>query len=392
MKGLKLRTTLRVWRSQCLAGSSAKVQPLRTSKRLLRASRVIVGVTAVCALFLLLGCNSYNPYLGASPTISSSISSISPSGAVAGQTKDIALTVNGSGFVSGSNVTWNSNGSSATNLPNSNFVNGNEMQATIPASFLATAGTFSIGVIAPGPTSGNNAGNNISNFFPFIVCAASCSSAAVVPSASPRIADSAPAPAAPLSGPTQTAPRFQALVADSADGSSETGTGISRIFLRDSCLGAVAACVPQAIPISIGWNGADPNGPSSSPSVTRDGRFVVFASEANNLVKGDSNGWSDVFLRDTCISATSACVPATLRLSIGPDGAEANGASFSPAISPDGRFVVFNSSATNLVRPESLNSLPATSTPPLYLRDTCFGAASGCVPATSRVIPASALH
>jgi hypothetical protein len=340
-------------------------------------------------LFLLLGCNSYNPYLGASPTISSSISSITPSGAVAGQTKEIALTVNGSGFVAGSNVTWSGSNSTSINLA-SNFVNGNEMQATIPASFLATAGTFSIGVIAPGPTSGNNAGNNISNFVPFIVCAASCSSAAVVPSASPRIADSAPAE--PLSGPTQTAPRFQALVADSADGSIEAGTGISRIFLRDSCLGAPAACAPQVIPISIAWNGSDPNGASSSPSVTRDGRFVVFASEANNLVKGDSNGWSDIFLRDTCIGATSACVPATLRLSIGPDGAEANGASFSPAISPDGRFVVFNSWATNLVRPESLNSLPATSTPPLFLRDTCFGAASGCVPATSRVIPASALQ
>ena len=389
MKGLKLRTTLRVWRSQCLARSSAKVQPLPTSKRLLRPSRVIFGVTAACALFLLFGCNSYNPYLGASPTISSTITSITPSGAVAGQTKDIALTVNGSGFVSGSNVTWNGSGSTSINLL-SNFVNGNEMQATIPASFLATKGTFSIGVIAPGPTGGNNAGNNISNFVPFIVCAASCSSAAVVPSASPRIADSAPAE--PLSGPTQTAPRFQALVADSADGSIEAGTGISRIFLRDSCLGAPAACAPKMIPISIGWNGADPNGPSSSPSVTRDGRFVVFASEANNLVKGDSNGWSDIFLRDTCIGAISACVPATLRLSIGPDGAEANGASFSPAISPDGRFVVFNSSATNLVRPESLNSFPATSAPPLFLRDTCFGAASGCLPATSRVIPASALQ
>jgi len=392
LKGLKLRTTLRVWRSQCLARSSTKVQPLPTSKRLLRASRVIFGVTAVCALFLLLGCNTYNPYLGASPTISSTISSISPSAAVAGQRQDVnPLTVMGSGFVAGSNVTWSGSNSASINLA-SNFVSANEMQATIPHSLLTTAGTFAIGVIAPGPTSGNNAGNNISNFFPFIVCAASCSSAAVVPSASPRIADSSPAPAAPLSASIQMAPRYEAIVADSAGGSIEAGTDISRIFLRDSCLGAPAACASRMIPISIGWNGADPNGPSSSPSVTSDGRFVVFASEANNLVKGDSNGWSDIFLRDTCIGATSACVPATLRLSIGPDGAEANGASFSPAISPDGRFVVFNSSATNLVRPESLNSFPATSAPPLFLRDTCFGAASGCLPATSRVIPASALQ
>jgi hypothetical protein len=83
-------------------------------------------------------------------------------------------------------------------------------------------------------------------------------------------------------------------------------------------------------------------------------------------------------------------VPATTRLSIAADGAEANGASFSPAISPDGRFVEFNSLATNLARPDFGISISPTAAPPLFLRDTCFGAASACVPATSRVIPASA--
>jgi hypothetical protein len=187
----------------------------------------------------------------------------------------------------------------------------------------------------------------------------------------------------------QMTPRYQAIAADSAD--SGVGTGMARIFLRDSCLGAASPCAPQLIPISVGWNGTDPNGPSSSPSVTSDGRFVVFASEANDLVKGDSNGWSDIFLRDTCIGAVSSCVPTTARLSMGPGGVEANGASSSPAISPDGRFVIFNSWATNLVRPDSFDSITATSAPPLFLRDTCFGAASTCVATTSRVIPASAL-
>jgi hypothetical protein len=117
----------------------------------------------------------------------------------------------------------------------------------------------------------------------------------------------------------------------------------------------------------------------------------VFASEANNLVKGDSNGWSDIFLRDTCIGATSGCVPATVRVSTGVDGVEANGASFSPAISFDGRFIAFNSYATNLVRADLVNSSSANSNPPLFLRDTCFGAAAGCVSTTTRVIAASAL-
>jgi hypothetical protein len=270
----------------------------------------------------------------------------------------------------------------------SNFVSPSAMQAKVPSTLLANSGTFFVGVIAPGPTSGNNAGNNISNFVPFTVFASTSSSMATI---SRRASTSSPDDPARASAQIQNVARYQPIVADAADSSFESPTGIAAIFLRDTCLGAAAGCAPRIIPISVGWNGAEPNGASSSPSVTATGRFVVFASEANNLVKGDSNGRSDVFLRDTCIGAASACVPATVRLSIGADGAEANGASFAPAIGPDGRFVVFNSSATNLLRVNLPNGLPATSGAPLFLRDTCFGAASGCVPATSRVIPTSAL-
>lgn len=361
------------------------------SRPTFQAARIIFVLTAVGALSLLLGCNDFNPYLGASPTVSSSISSITPSGASAlPNHPDILMDVFGAGFVAGSNVTWNSSNSTSVNL-SSNVLSATQIQANIPGSLLNTPGTFFVGVIAPGPTSGNNAGNNISNFVPFIVCGSSCGS--VVPSPSPRISTSpVTTSVSRLSASIQPNLRYQPFVANSSDGSIDTGIGTSRIFLRDSCLGAAAACAPQVIPISLGWNGTDPNGPSSSPSVTSDGRFVAFASEANNLVKGDSNGWGDIFLRDTCIGAASTCVPATLRVSIGPGGVEANGASSSPAISPDGRFVIFNSSATNLVRPDFLNSLPATSTPPLFLRDTCFGSGPECVPSTSRVVSISALQ
>lgn len=361
------------------------------SRLLRRSSHALLGLSAVCAFSLLGGCNTYNPYLGATPTVSSTISSITPSGATAPTNHDILLTVTGTGFVAGSNVTWSSSNSASTNLV-SNVVSATEVQANIPQSLLTTPGTFFVGVIAPGPTSGNNAGNNISNFVPFMVCGSS-GCPAVVPGTSAKF--STLRPAAQASQPTaaiQLASRYQAFVASSSDGSIDTGTGIARIFLRDSCLGASGACAPQIIPISVGLNGTDSNGSSSSPSVTTNGRFVVFASEANNLVKGDSNGWSDVFLRDTCIAATPACAQETTRVSIGFDGAEANGASFFPAISPDGRFVIFNSLATNLVQPQSLNSLPTTATPPSFLRDTCFGAAAACVPATSRIVPASALQ
>lgn len=338
-------------------------------------------MAGVCVLAGLLGCNQYNPYLGATPTVSSSITSITPSGATAPVSQDILLTVNGAGFVAGSNVTWNSSGSASIQLV-STVISAAEIQADLPQSLVTTPGTFFVGVIAPGPTSGNNAGNNISNFVPFIVCGSGTSGC---PSVVTGAESAASARLARLSALIRSGPRYQAVVADSADGSDETGGGIAKVFLRDTCLGAAANCAPQIFPVSVGWNGADPNGPSSAPSVSADGRFVVFASEANNLVKGDTNGRSDIFLRDTCIGSASTCVPATIRLSLDPGGDEANGPSSSPAISPDGRFVAFNSSATNL----SANSLPAGAAPPLFLRDTCFGAASACVPNTSLVISAA---
>src|SRR4029077_1060905 len=147
---------------------------------------------------------------GATPTVSSSITSITPSGAVAPANHDILLTVNGSGFVAGSNVTWNSSNSTSTNLV-SNFVNATEMQANIPAPFLTTPGNFFVGVIAPGPTSGNNAGNNISNFVPFMVCGSS-GCPAVVPSTTAKFSNLRPVTqASSLSVATQAASRYQAF-------------------------------------------------------------------------------------------------------------------------------------------------------------------------------------
>ena len=73
-----------------------------------------------------------------------------------------------------------------------------------------------------------------------------------------------------------------------------------------------------------------------------DGRFVAFYSEATNLVAGDTNGADDVFLRDRVAGVT-------LRVSVGPGGLEADGDSYDPVLSADGRFVAFYSEATNLV-------------------------------------------
>ena len=95
--------------------------------------------------------------------------------------------------------------------------------------------------------------------------------------------------------------------------------------------------------VSVKSNGAEGTDSSFTPSISGNGRFVAFASEAPNLVGGDNNGSVDVFVRDRQTGKTK-------RVSVKSNGAEAHGGdSFAPSISADGRFVAFQSDATNLV-------------------------------------------
>jgi Tol biopolymer transport system component len=82
--------------------------------------------------------------------------------------------------------------------------------------------------------------------------------------------------------------------------------------------------------------------PGSPPAVSADGRFVIFASDAGNLVRGDTNRVGDIFVHDR-VTGQTVC------LSRRADGVEADADSFEPAVSADGRIVAFTSRAANLV-------------------------------------------
>jgi hypothetical protein len=95
--------------------------------------------------------------------------------------------------------------------------------------------------------------------------------------------------------------------------------------------------------LSVASNGAEGLDNSYQPALSADGRYVTFISNAQNLVPNDTNAAYDVFVRDRQTGITE-------RVSVGPGGVQANNASTSPpAISADGRYVVFVSSASNLV-------------------------------------------
>ena len=111
-----------------------------------------------------------------------------------------------------------------------------------------------------------------------------------------------------------------------------------------------SAAVTERVSISSEFSLGDPNGPSDAPSVNSDGRFVAFSSQAYNLVPGDTNGCSDIFVRDRAAAATEI-------ISVSSSGARGDGDSTQPAISADGRFVAFVSAAANFL-PEDTNAVP----------------------------------
>lgn len=92
-----------------------------------------------------------------------------------------------------------------------------------------------------------------------------------------------------------------------------------------------------------------------APAVSNDGNIVAFYSEATTLVAGDTNGVADVFvrIRDTGGDRIGGV---TQRISQGVDGAEANGASLYPSLSADGNLVAFQSLASNLVADDTNNT------------------------------------
>jgi flagellin-like hook-associated protein FlgL len=111
--------------------------------------------------------------------------------------------------------------------------------------------------------------------------------------------------------------------------------GVQDVFVKDTITGTTTR-------VSTSSAGSEGDGTSREYGVSADGRYVVFSSTATNLVAGDTNGASDAFVKDNVTGVTT-------RVSTDAGGSEGNSLSFANSISADGRFVGFQSNATNLV-------------------------------------------
>jgi Tol biopolymer transport system component len=138
---------------------------------------------------------------------------------------------------------------------------------------------------------------------------------------------------------------FVAFVSEAPNLVPNDTNGAADIFVLDRA-------ATQLTRISVSTDGTQANGRSWLPSISADGRFIAFASEASNLVPDDTNQQADAFVHDRETGLTT-------RVSVSSTGAQANHGSCRthplyprdtrPAISADGRFVAFDSAASNLV-------------------------------------------
>ena len=121
----------------------------------------------------------------------------------------------------------------------------------------------------------------------------------------------------------------------------------------------------------------------SLPLMSEDQRYGVFVLASTDGTTEAPGTTQNIFATDTCLGAPSGCTQSTTLVSAGFSGAAANGDSIAPSISgdasADGRYVVFLSSATNLVSGGSASVMSA------FVRDTCAGVSSGCAPSTQLV-------
>lgn len=133
--------------------------------------------------------------------------------------------------------------------------------------------------------------------------------------------------------------RFVSFTSVATNLVADDSNGLADIFVHDRLTG-------ETTRISVDSEGNQATGASLTSDISADGTIVAFAADAPNLVDGDTNGARDVFVQDRGTGQTT-------RVSVATNGDQSNGISDSPSISADGRYVAFRSSASNFADPDT---------------------------------------
>tara|TARA_Y100001933_G_C19015145_1_gene571172 strand:+ start:9212 stop:20929 length:11718 start_codon:yes stop_codon:yes gene_type:complete len=150
-----------------------------------------------------------------------------------------------------------------------------------------------------------------------------------------------PSNANSYSGPISGDGRYVLFVSDADNLVPEDTNQLLDLFVYDRQTGQLKC-------VNVTPEGVPGNGSGWGYDISEDGRYIVFQSSASNLVLGDTNNQADIFLYDQQTNSVT-------RVSVALDGTEADSSSNSPAISGDGRYVFYSSSASNLVEGDDNN-------------------------------------
>jgi hypothetical protein len=301
------------------------------------------------------------------------ITSLNPSSANPGTKGPLLLTVNGTGFVSGSIIRWNGE------FRQPATVSPTALTTNLSTNDLAAAGIASVSVDNPLP--GGIVASSISVDFTIGKGSAAFPQVISVNALGGPANGRSAAPAISADG------RFVAFYSEANN--LVGGAASGNIFVRDTCLG-VTNCTPHTSAVDVAPDGSGPDARSTDMvAISDDGRFVAFSSYATNLVLGLSDGALprgfpnyasrlNVFVRDLCAGANvpAGCTPRTEIITQDVNGLRADGGY--PSLSGDGRFVAFDSWAPNMAAGETAQQSN------LYVRDTCAGptATAGCLSRT----------
>jgi hypothetical protein len=324
------------------------------------------------------------------------ITSISPSGGFAGSTQ-LTILVTGSNFQPQSVVTWNGNNRST------NFSNSSNVTAFILQSDLTAAGTVQIAVVNPPPGGGSSNPvpfqitdpvPSISLLSPLSVTSGNADTSLLVQGSGFTAASVVTYNGVPKS--TSFGANTQISVAIPAADMVAAGTvqvqilnpspggGPSNIVGFSVIPTSAGVGLPELIDIANNGVQADKgigNLTNSGPSISTNGRFIAFASISTTLVPlaiSNNPQQQQLYLRDTCMTASTGCTPAIVSVSIALDNFnQPTAPSFEPSISGSGRFVAFSSAATNIIT-------GANGQQQVYLRDACGGIA-GCTPKSNLI-------
>lgn len=320
--------------------------------------------------------NPLNFIIDNPPNPTPTVTSVSPQCATVGS--DLALTVTGTNFLNSSTdatqvstFIWTL-GSSQIQVTAPAASTSTQITATVKGSNITTTGTATVAVSnPPSPPVPNVPGSTGSGGGP------SNPPATVTVQASP----------CPVAAKAQTNSGAAATVAEetpavSLDGRYVAYTAVqgehAQVFLRDTCEGAAAGCQPQTSLLSAISDGSAGAGDSHTPSMSSDGRYVAFSSDATDLVE-IAPPRRQIYLRDTCVGADSSCKESTILVSIDSGGALAGAESILPSISSSGRFVAFlavtPSQAPSHPSAEAKSSVgvPNSGLHQVFVRDTCLG-------------------